>query len=323
MQIVELCEEHLPEAAALFCARYRQLRRATPALPGLLENESRVSSMLELFLPQGRGLAALQGGRLAGYLGWFLADHFRETQRKGAYVPEWAHAVLVPDTANVYGALYRAASTRWVVEGVGAHAISLLANDRAGRETWFWNGFGLMVVDAVRAVFPLDPPAVTQLGIRRACLDDAPLLSALDAEHWAHYTRPPVLMAPQEPLSATGCAEQLARSGNSVWLALDGERPVGFLRFEAGGGDACAVVEADTTVAITGAYVRPPYRGLGAMAALLDTALGDYLTQGYGCCAVDFESFNPEAARFWMKYFQPVCYSLLRIPENAAGEASL
>jgi len=35
----------------------------------------------------------------------------------------------------------------------------------------------------------------------------------------------------------------------------------------------------------------------------------------YKRCAVDFESINPEAAHFWMKYFQPACISVNRHPE--------
>jgi hypothetical protein len=34
------------------------------------------------------------------------------------------------------------------------------------------------------------------------------------------------------------------------------------------------------------------------------------------CCAVNFESFNPEAATFWMRYFEPVGLSVMRVPEN-------
>jgi len=62
--------------------------------------------------------------------------------------------------------------------------------------------------------------------------------------------------------------------------------------------------------------VRPEYRGRGAAPALLDAALRDYAARGFERCAVDFESFNPEAASFWVNYFKPVCYSLMRVPET-------
>ena len=47
-------------------------------------------------------------------------------------------------------------------------------------------------------------------------------------------------------------------------------------------------------------------------------ALRDYAAQGFGRCSVDFEAFNVEAATFWLKYFDPVCLSVTRVPERVA-----
>lgn len=74
------------------------------------------------------------------------------------------------------------------------------------------------------------------------------------------------------------------------------------------------------TVTISGAYVLPAYRGRRVAVALLDAALRNYQACGMRLCAVNFESFNPEAAPFWMKYFEPVCLSVVRVPE-APGAA--
>jgi hypothetical protein len=49
---------------------------------------------------------------------------------------------------------------------------------------------------------------------------------------------------------------------------------------------------------------------------MLDAALRDYAARDFRRCSVDFESFNPEAAAFWLRYFEPVCYSVLRVPER-------
>jgi GNAT superfamily N-acetyltransferase len=65
-------------------------------------------------------------------------------------------------------------------------------------------------------------------------------------------------------------------------------------------------------VAITGAYVLPEFRGKGVAEALLDTLLAWAKAQGKTTCSVDFESSNGYAAGFWLRYFKPVCYSLLR-----------
>jgi hypothetical protein len=69
-------------------------------------------------------------------------------------------------------------------------------------------------------------------------------------------------------------------------------------------------VEPAQAIAITGAYIRPGYRGRRAA-----VALRDYQARGFTFCAMNFESFNPEAAAFRMKYFEPVCLSVVRVPE--------
>jgi len=312
MEITALYNHHIPQAAELFTGKYRQLRQAIPVLPDQLADTGRVTGMLEHMLAKGGAVAALEQGVLRGFLGWYLVDGVRNTHRTGVYVPEWGHVVVAGEETLLYRALYRAASTVWAAAGVNVHLITLFANDQAAVETWFWNGFGLAVVDAIRPIHPLDGPATTDLCIRKAASADIPALIVLDEEHRRHYTQPPVFMA---PVDTPDFAAFLQDPKHSVWLALDGDTLAGFIKFEGASEGAAETVSSDTTIAITGAYVRAEYRGRGAAPALLDAALRDYAARGFERCAVDFESFNPEAASFWVKYFEPVCYSLMRVPE--------
>ena len=172
------------------------------------------------------------------------------------------------------------------------------------------------MVDAVRPMQPFATSYQTDLAIRKATPDDAPALAELDAEHWQHYTRSPIFMTPRQSTTADQFSEFLSRPKNSVWLALDRETPIGLMRYIGYDFDSVALVESEQTIAVTGAYVQPAYRGRKVAAALLAAALRDYADRGFTCCTVNFESFNPEAATFWMKYFQPAGLSLMRVPEN-------
>jgi ribosomal protein S18 acetylase RimI-like enzyme len=125
-------------------------------------------------------------------------------------------------------------------------------------------------------------------------------------------------MAAHETEDAEDFTEFLGNPTNSIWLALDGKTPVGMMRFECNEDGAVAIVDAPDKIAISGAYIRPQYRGRRAAPAILDAALRDYAAQGFARCSVDFESFNPEAATFWIKYFDPVCLSVTRVPERVA-----
>jgi len=245
-----------------------------------------------------------------GYMSWYIVDHFRKTDRKGAYCPEWGHSSVEEAKPRIYRAMYRVAAAQWAAAGCQVHCVTLLAQDRTAEQVWFWNGFGLIVVDGVRPMRPLDSPCSTTVSIRKATQADAPILAILDVEHCRHYGTSPVFMVPPHNNDAAEFAEFLSLPRNSVWLAMDGEVPVGFIRYDGYHSDGVEIVNSET-----GAYVRPAYRGRKVGAALLDAALRDYASQGFTCCAVNCESFNPEAVSFWMRYFEPVCLSVLRVPE--------
>jgi ribosomal protein S18 acetylase RimI-like enzyme len=312
MNILSLHPTHIPEAAELFATAFRRQRRAVPGLPARMEDPAAAARLLD-GMP---GIVALENGQVGGYLVWFVADRFRGTARKGAYCPEWGHACVAENPAAVYRAMYRAAAQAWAEAGCQTHAITVFAGDQDAVEAWFWNGFGLAVVDAARPMRPLDAPRATGLRIRPATALDAQDLAALDAEHCRHYAESPVFMPPHAGESAADFAEFLVRPDNSIWLALDGDQLAGFIRFDAHDSDKSASVTSASSVYITGAYVRPACRGRRAAEAMLDAGLRHYAGSAYTCCAVDFESFNPEAAAFWPRYFKPVCFSMMRVPEN-------
>ena len=315
-------QKYIPEAPGLFIRNFQALRRSFPVLPDHFEEPQRVAQHLDGLFAGCPGTAALEDGRLVGYMGWYLLDDFRNTGRKAAYCPEWGHAAAPENQARIYRALYRAASAAWFEAGCLSQAITLLAHDPAVINTWFWNGFGLGVVDAVRPAAPLGTnPLAAGLEIRRATTADAEMLAVLEAEHVRHYAEPPTLMEPFRPGTPVEFIDLLRDPRNCAWLALDGAQPAGYLRFEASGHGAADVVSGERTIANTGAYVRPAYRGRGAAPAMLDAALRDFSTRGITCCSVDFEAFNPEAAAFWPRYFDAVCLSVFRTPERLPAPA--
>lgn len=321
MEIRPLQKENIPAAAALFVANFRELRQAVPQLPDRLEDPSIATALLEKMLSQPRGVAAFEKDRLVGYMGWWIVEGFRDTCREAGYVPEWAHATLEERKPAIYRALYRAAADIWSRAGCDTHAITLLASDKTAVDTWFWNGFGLTVVDAIRSIEPLSngpdkaqvlPPGYS---VRKASLADTEMLAELEKEHARHYAQPPVLMVPFKPNDASEFRRFLIHPSNYAWLALKNSEPAGYLRFQAKGDGAAEIVSGPGTIAITCAYVRSAHRGNGLASAMLEAALADFSSKGFVRCSVDFESFNPEAASFWTRYFAPVCLSVVRVPE--------
>jgi GNAT superfamily N-acetyltransferase len=316
MQIIPFDRTHIPAASAVFAGSFKMQRQFVPHLSDRFETAAETVPLLQRMFQNHSGLAAVEGGELLGYLMWFTIDNFRNSNRKAAYCPVWAHGASPEKQAVVYRALYRAASAQWAETGCEVHAVTLLAHNQDVLQTWFWSGFGLTVVDAVRPAVPLGIADRTGATVRQAQLDDAEILADLEAEHWHHYVAAPVFMNPTPPSSAAEFVELLQSPGGSAWLAFVDNKPAGYLRLEASSSGAAEIVAADTTISITGAYVIPALRGHKIAPALIDRALTHYSTQGYQACSVDFESINPEAAVFWMRYFDPASYSVLRVPER-------
>lgn len=316
MDITPLRKEHLDEAAALFVARYQQLRATYPILPDRMADPARVYDKLEHVVDKWGGVAAWEQGKLVGYLNWVYADDFRATGRKGAYCHEWAHACKGDNRPDVYRALYTAAARQWAADGCLIHAITLLADDPEALQTWFWNGFGLIVVDGIRPMQPLQKPYSPGLTIRKATSEDAEAFCALDAEHWRHYATSPIFMTPRYGVNADGFRAFLSKERNSIWLAEDEGTLAGFIRYDGYDFECADILASDQGVFISGAFVRPAYRGRRVAVALLDSALRDYGARGFTSCTLDFESFNPYAARTWPRYFSLASYSLSRVPES-------
>lgn len=313
MEITTFKAEYLPEMAALFVASFQRLRAQVPLLPDAMEKPSAVMDALRRLFAASPGVVALKEGKVVGYLGAYLVDEFRGTERRAAYVPEWGHAATSP---QVYRALYSQAAALWYDAGCGGHCISLLARDPVAESVWFWQGFGLIVVDGIRPTRPLHGLTALDLHVRKATVADRDTLAALEAEHTQYYRQPPILMAAYEPHDQ---AEGLDEGKHTIWTALDKGAPLGFMRFEPVSEGAASIVNAPDKIAVTGAYIRQQHRGRGVGKSLLNAALRDYAAQGFTRCSVDFESFNPDAAAFWPRYFEPVRLSLFRVPERAPG----
>jgi GNAT superfamily N-acetyltransferase len=104
----------------------------------------------------------------------------------------------------------------------------------------------------------------------------------------------------------------LGEPAYAFFVAYQAGEPVAYIEIGPASQDACTVIRDEKTCSITGAYTRPGARNSGVAAALLNRCLSWAQSQGYQRCAVDFEPMNFLARRFWLKYFQPVSYTLIR-----------
>ena len=109
----------------------------------------------------------------------------------------------------------------------------------------------------------------------------------------------------QEELTAS-CVQE----GERYFVAKQKGKICAFLKISAFGETFVAV--GSTYRHITGAYCLPEHRGKGLYQNLLKYVISVLKGEGYTQLGVDFESFNPTAWGYWLKYFQAYPNSVVR-----------
>jgi GNAT superfamily N-acetyltransferase len=265
----------------------------------------------------GTGVAAIRGERLVGFLtGWQMSS-FRG--RRSTYSPEWANGADLDDSGGIYEEMYARLAARWVAEEYVAHYISLFPNDGKALRAWYWLGFGMISVDAIRGLEPAQGVA-PEVQIRRAELGDLELVVDLHEALRQYMKGTPVFLL-TERRDRGYLAEWLQNGHKVVWLAYWGDEPVAFMRLGPADDDVCTIIYDEKTTSIYAAFTKEGVRGGGIGTALLDRALASARASGYERCAVPFEPMNLTGSRFWLRHFHPVCYSVLRhIDHRLFGE---
>ncbi len=311
MDVVSLAPAHLEPAARLFSERYREMRGALPMLPARHESPEGALKLIADLASRAPGVAALEGGEVRGYMLGLPIPSFFGNQ-KGVLSPIWGHAARGGDRAGLYRAMYASLAARWVDAGYLNHAITVYADDAEAREAFFWNCFGLQVVDAIRSLDPVAAAPVSGVEVRRAAVADAGALVLLFEGLARHIASSPILFPLFELWTAERWAEWLSRESRVLWLALDGDEAIGYIKFEPPTYDVAYVVHDPKTIAISGAFVRSEWRRRGVAEAILARAVEWAREAGYERMSVDFEAANQLARGFWLRNFQPICHSLLR-----------
>jgi GNAT superfamily N-acetyltransferase len=305
IEILDLREVDLDDAARLVCDRYRSLRRQEPLLPERYENFEAFLPGLARLVEAAPGVAATEAGRLAGFMTGYLLPEFLGVP--SAYSPEWANGTVVEDSRRIYEEMYAHLSARWVERGYFTHALTMFAHDRVGLETFQWLAFGYAGVDGLRELSALESDQA-QVAVRRAGEGDYAVVEQLLAALENHIAAAPVFW----PHELEDSRSWLGDPHNAMWLAVQDGEILGCLGIGPANREACTIIRDEGTASIISAYTREDARSRGVAAALLDQALSWAREQGFTRCAVDFEAMNSLARRFWLKWFRPVCYSLIR-----------
>ncbi len=310
---VPLSEKYLEDAAVLVSNRYRRLCEKEPHLPHRYAETDNILPLLQnIMTTSGVGVATIRGDRLVGFLTGWQMPSFRG--KRSTYSPEWANAADLEDSARIYEEMYSHLSAIWLADKYIAHYISLFPNDANALKAWNWMGFGMFAIDALRGLEPVGGGSVN-LQIRQAEPRDIETVIELQDALWQYMKGSPIFLL-SEKRDRAYYEEWLKNPNKVVWLAYSNDEPVAFMRLGPADNDVCTIIIDEQTTSIYAAFTKEKVRSEGNATALLDHALRSARESGYERCAVPFEPMNLLGSRFWLKYFKPVCYSILRIIDD-------
>jgi len=218
---------------------------------------------------------------------------------------------VVEHRERIYEHLYIAMAECLVARRAFSHAVTVYAHDRVSQELFWDLGFGRRCIDAMRMTEPL-PRMLSgdRLDVRLAKPEDDEAIFHLFTGMEQHLSTAPIFMPSYWEISPQHFREHIHGTFFQFILALHRGRPISFLRLQDDGESFVSVLPQVKN--ITGAYTIPQERGSGVSADLLNWTLGYLHSKGYTHCGVDCESINPNARRFWLKYFTPYTYSMVR-----------
>jgi len=316
VSIETFAHKHIEDAAKLFISDYKSQRVSMGCLPSKYERLETITCLLEGILETHPGVVAISDGRLVGYLtGFAKIPHFKGVSL-GVYVPEWAHsAANRPGKEKVFQAVYDTLSRRWVCDGCFTHAITFFASDTAMRDLLYWSGFGLLVVDAIRALDQNDwddnNEVDSEVVIRAASEGDLGELTRLDNELVTYLSRSPTFLFTERSEESEMVKAFLGENVISV-VAERGSQVLACIRGTEQKEDACRIVQDGSVMGIDFGYTDPSVRGTGIGRRILMEILEWGKSKGKTGCAVDFESANVLGRVFWLKHFRAVCFSAIR-----------
>ncbi|MBN1857683.1 GNAT family N-acetyltransferase [Candidatus Bipolaricaulota bacterium] len=321
--LAEFGPQHVLVAAALVAKRYAAMRSVIPALPECYEDPSVFTPRLRKLEQQGAGAAALKGNRLVGFVVGVEIESFRGFPTWLS--PEWANGAGEEDRQGLHERLYAAVADLWCGKGAAVgHLVLQFAFDQDALNGWNRLGFGMATVDGVRALSSdadLDPNSTRvsvsapsgNIAVRRATPADRDVLHELIRDLQTHLASSPIYLPDHSFSNLQEVTDKLDDRSQAVFIACCEGDIVGYLEIGPASNNACTIIRDPGTASITGAFVRPSARGRDFGLRLLGAAVAWAREQGYARCAVDFESMNTSASRFWSRYFDPVCVGVLRI----------
>lgn len=304
-----LDEKYLQDAVKLAQAQYNMEQKHIEALYEKDYKEVLTEALSETF--EGKyGVVAVEKGKVLGYLSFWRPINGFFGNVKGAFSPLFANACDIDNKDRVLSLLFQHASEEMVKEEILNYAICLYGHDIEAMKTLTINGFGMRCSDLIRSVDkPLNIEINKDYSYEEIHYSKAGCLLSLKNGLEKHMCQSPTYF-PKKELSEEGFAQLCNENKSRFFIAKDKSEVIGYLEITKEG-ETFITLDSDY-MHLCGAYLKDEYRGKNILQSLLGFVLETLNKENVKRLGVDCETINPNAFRFWRKYFDNYTYSFVR-----------
>lgn len=311
MKIIDFNKNHIEEAEYIALANYNEERNIVKTLPFI-----DVLPSLECFADNGLGVAAFEDDKMIGFLCCYEPwDNAFNSAAKGTFSPIHANGAVFDNRDMIYKRLYETAAEKWIRKKIAYHAIGLYSHDTQAINALFTYGFGLRCIDAVRITDTFECKRFELITYEELAKINVKQIRELRAMLAAHLGSSPCFMYSSRQDFQDWLIRREKRD-TRLFVAKQADKSIAFIEISHNGENF--VSENSSIKNICGAFCLPELRGNGIIQGLLNYVISKLKDEGYIYLGVDFESFNPTAIGFWLKYFTAYTNSVVRRIDECA-----
>ena len=321
LKIIDFCERHIEQAAGIAGINYENERKCVDILPKTIELPD-----FAQFTKNGLGVAAFNGDTMAGYLcclgPWENA--FGSTKAKGIWSPLHGNGITKNSQAHVFEKMYQEAAKKWVKLGITSHSITLYAHNTSIQNLLYRYGFGLRCIDAIRPMEIINEKIVEKTEAKENDFNsdinadfteleysDFTQILPLDKLLRDHLRESPIFLRyEQGEENRDNQAARVIQKNFRYFTAGRNREIIAYIKISDNGENF--ISDINYVKNICGAYCLPKYRGKGISLKLLNYVIAKLRKEKFKLLGVDFESLNPTAYGFWLKYFTEYTRSVVR-----------